>query len=132
MARSSDAIGASLKNAGCGVPDADRYGLNTGGNRIRTIGPAEKETAVERGPAADHRFTWHGRPLRKPFKLTGLLSRDREQVQRTADQAADHRPVHPYVLQVSADRRLDAVREAARLPAAHDGGDEADQLGAPR
>ena len=30
--------------------------LRAGGNRIRTIGPAEKETAVERGPAADHRF----------------------------------------------------------------------------
>src|SRR6516225_2682736 len=29
--------------------------LAAGGNRIRTIGPAEKETAVERGPAADHR-----------------------------------------------------------------------------
>ena len=26
-----------------------------GENRIRTVGPAEKETAVERGPAADHR-----------------------------------------------------------------------------
>ena len=25
------------------------------GGRIRTIGPAKKETAVERGPAADHR-----------------------------------------------------------------------------
>src|SRR6516162_4874188 len=29
--------------------------LSAGGNGIRTIGPAEKETAVERGPAADHR-----------------------------------------------------------------------------
>src|SRR5271163_1212223 len=28
-------------------------GLTGGGNRIRTIGPAEKERAVERGPAAD-------------------------------------------------------------------------------
>jgi len=32
-----------------------RNGLAAGGNRIRTIGPAEKETAVGRGPAADHR-----------------------------------------------------------------------------
>jgi hypothetical protein len=27
-----------------------RHGLSAGGNRIRTIGPAEKETAVEKGP----------------------------------------------------------------------------------
>src|SRR5215472_5598240 len=71
-------------------------------------------------------------PLQKSFKLTGLLSRHREQIQHTADQAADHRPVHSYVLQVSADGRLDPVGEAAWLPAAHDSGDEADQLGSPR
>ena len=29
-------------------------GLTAGGNRIRTIGPAVKETAVERGPAPNH------------------------------------------------------------------------------
>ena len=29
--------------------------LSAGGTRIRTIGPAEKETAVKSGPAADHR-----------------------------------------------------------------------------
>src|SRR6516162_6601999 len=32
-----------------------RTRLAPGGNRIRPVGPAEKETAVERGPAADHR-----------------------------------------------------------------------------
>jgi hypothetical protein len=71
-------------------------------------------------------------PLQKSFKFTGLLSRHREQMQRTADQAADHRPVHSYLLQVSADGRLDPVGEAAWLPAAHDSGDEPDQLGSPR
>src|SRR5271169_3422542 len=71
-------------------------------------------------------------PLQKSFKLTGLLSRHREQMQCTADQAADHRPVHSYVLQVSADGRLAPVGEAAWVPAAHDSSNEADQLGPPR
>src|SRR6516225_4762332 len=34
-------------------PDTEFARLCAGGNRIRTIGPAEKEMAVERGPAAD-------------------------------------------------------------------------------
>ena len=45
--------------------DALRMGLTGGGNRIRTISPAEKETAVERGPAADHR-----RLARRPCLMT--------------------------------------------------------------
>jgi hypothetical protein len=42
--------------AGMGPPSRTHQGgaglhrLTAGGNRIRTIGPAEKETAVERGP----------------------------------------------------------------------------------
>src|SRR6516165_2693595 len=34
-------------------PDTEFARLCAGGNRIRTIGPAEKEMAVEKGPAAD-------------------------------------------------------------------------------
>src|SRR6266481_6123602 len=52
-------------------------------------------------------------------------------MQRTAKQPADHRTVHSDVLQVGADGSFDTVGEAARLPAADDLGDEADQLGAP-
>jgi hypothetical protein len=48
--------------------------LFAGGNRIRTIGPAEKETDVERGPAADHRRL-AGRPvLNDPIQLIGPAS----------------------------------------------------------
>src|SRR5438477_13150691 len=56
----------------------------------------------------------------------------RQQIEPAADQPADNRAVHPDVLQVGADRRLDAVGEGARLPFAHDLGDKADQLAAPR
>ena len=49
-------------------------GLADGGNRIRTIGPAEKETAVERGPAADHRRFARRPMLNDPIQLIGPAS----------------------------------------------------------
>ena len=49
-------------------------GLADGGNRIRTIGPAEKETAVERGPAADHRRLARRPVLNDPIQLIGPAS----------------------------------------------------------
>src|SRR6516164_65407 len=62
--RSTARIGADDEGAGpprgkCRLVEVEekipgRHGLTAGGNRIRTIGPAEKETAVERDPAADH------------------------------------------------------------------------------
>ena len=48
--------------------------LSGGGNRIRTIGPAEKETAVERGPAADHRRLARRPVLNDPIQLIGPAS----------------------------------------------------------
>ena len=51
-----------------------RNGLAAGGNRIRTIGPAEKETAVERGPAADHRRLARRPVLNDPTHLIGAAS----------------------------------------------------------
>src|SRR5437868_6202652 len=54
------------------------------------------------------------------------------EIEPAADQPADDRAVHPDVLQVGADRRLDAVGEGARLPFADDLGDKADQVAAPR
>src|SRR6516164_2159213 len=48
--------------------------LTAGGNRIRTIGPAEKETAVERGPAADHRRLARGPVRNDPIQLIGPAS----------------------------------------------------------
>ena len=48
--------------------------LSAGGNRIRTIGPAEKETAVERGPAADHRRLVRRPVLNDPVQLIGPAS----------------------------------------------------------
>ena len=58
------------------VSDAGRVcnGLPAGGNRIRTIGPAEKETAVERGPAADHRSLARRPVLNDPIQLIGPAS----------------------------------------------------------
>jgi hypothetical protein len=44
--------------------------LTAGGNRIRTISPAEKETAVERGPAADHRRLARRPVLNDPIQLS--------------------------------------------------------------
>jgi len=46
-------------------------GLSPGGNRIRTIGPAEKKAAVERGPAADHRRLARRHVLNDPIQLIG-------------------------------------------------------------
>ena len=46
-----------------------RNRLAGGGNRIRTIGPAEKETAVESGPAADHRLSRDDLCLMTPSSL---------------------------------------------------------------
>src|SRR6516162_823596 len=51
-----------------------RTGLTGGGNRIRTISPAEKETAVERGPAADHRRLARRSVLNDPIQLIGPAS----------------------------------------------------------
>jgi hypothetical protein len=48
--------------------------LPAGGNRIRTIGPAEKETAVERGPAAGHRRLARRPVLNDPIQLIGPAS----------------------------------------------------------
>ena len=42
--------------------------------RIRTIGPAEKETAVESGPAADHRRLARRPVLNDPVQLIGPAS----------------------------------------------------------
>jgi hypothetical protein len=53
---------------------AGLLGLTAGGNRIRTIGPAEKETAVERGPAADHRRLARRPVLNDPIQLIGPAS----------------------------------------------------------
>src|SRR6516225_9704018 len=44
--------------------------LSAGGNRIRTIGPAEKETAVERGHAADRRRLARRPVLNDPIQLS--------------------------------------------------------------
>jgi len=49
-------------------------GLSAGGNRIRTIGPAEKETAVEGGPAADHRRLARRPVLNDHIQLIGPAS----------------------------------------------------------
>jgi len=49
-------------------------GLPAGGNRIRTIGPAEKETAVERGPATDHRRLARRPVVNDPIQLIGPAS----------------------------------------------------------
>ena len=54
--------------------DALRIGLTGGGNRIRTVSPAEKETAVERGPAADHRRLARRPVLNDPIQLIGPAS----------------------------------------------------------
>jgi hypothetical protein len=51
-----------------------RTRLAAGGNRVRTIGPAEKETAVERGPAADHRRLARRPVLNDPIQLIGPAS----------------------------------------------------------
>src|SRR6516164_2813236 len=51
-----------------------RRGLSAGGNRIRTIGTAEKETAVESGPAADHRRLARRPVLNDPIQLIGSAS----------------------------------------------------------
>jgi len=51
-----------------------RTRLAAGGNRIRTIGPAENETAVERGPAADHRRLARRAVLNDPIQLIGPAS----------------------------------------------------------
>src|SRR6516162_16623 len=59
-----------LVNARKSAPSSQ---LTLGGNRIRTIGPAEKETAVERGPAADHRPLAR-RPVLDPIQLIGPAS----------------------------------------------------------
>jgi len=48
--------------------------LPAGGNRIRTIGTAEKETAVESGPAADHRRLARRPVLNDPIQLIGSAS----------------------------------------------------------
>src|SRR5437773_11117867 len=48
--------------------------LFAGGNRIRTVGPAEKETAVESGPAADHRRRARRPVLNDPIQLIGPAS----------------------------------------------------------
>src|SRR6516225_2751258 len=48
--------------------------LFAGGSRIRTIGPAEKETAVERGPAADQRRLARRPVLNDPIQLIGPAS----------------------------------------------------------
>ena len=54
--------------------DSDFARLCAGGNRIRTIGPAEKETAVERGPAADHRRLARRPVFNDPIQLIGPAS----------------------------------------------------------
>src|SRR6516162_513295 len=41
---------------------------------IRTVGPAEKETAVERGPAADHRCLARRPVFNDPIQLIGPAS----------------------------------------------------------
>jgi hypothetical protein len=51
-----------------------RIRLAGGGNRVRTIGPAEKETAVERGPAADHLRLARRPVLNDPIQLIGPAS----------------------------------------------------------
>jgi hypothetical protein len=56
------------------APSKVRTGLFAGGNRIRTIGPAEKETAVGRGPAADHRRLARRPVLNDPIQLIGPAS----------------------------------------------------------
>ena len=48
--------------------------LSAGGNRIRTIGPAEKEAAVERDPAADHRRLARPPVLNDPIQRIGPAS----------------------------------------------------------
>ena len=55
--------------------------LFAGGNRIRTIGPAEKVTALVRGPAADHRRLARRRVLNDPIQLicpASLVGKSRE------------------------------------------------------
>src|SRR6516225_7376852 len=48
-----------------------RDGLSAGERWIRTVGPAEKETAVERGPAADHRCLARRPVFNDPIQLIG-------------------------------------------------------------
>src|SRR6516165_2918826 len=60
-----------LVNARKSAPSSQ---LTLGGNRIRTLGPTEKETAVERGPAADHRPLARRLVLNDPIQLIGPAS----------------------------------------------------------
>ena len=64
--------------------------LTAGGNWIRTIGPAENETAVERGPAADHRRLAKRPVLNDPVQLIGpasLVGNSRETFHKEWDQS---------------------------------------------
>jgi len=82
--RSTARIGADDEGAGpprgkCRLVEVEekipgRHGLTAGGNRIRTIGPAEKETAVERDPAADHHRLARRPALNDPIQLIGPAS----------------------------------------------------------
>src|SRR6516164_5542206 len=69
--------------------------LPAGGKWIRTIGSAEKETAVERGPAADH-CRLAGRPvLNNPIQLIGPGSpfgNSRETFRRAGPMVRIHLP----------------------------------------
>src|SRR6516164_5973418 len=56
-----------------------RTGLAAGGNRIRTIGPAVKETAVERGPAPNHRRCGRCPVLNDPSSLSVRHLRSRSE-----------------------------------------------------
>src|SRR6516164_689325 len=76
LARHSRAAVALVRGCASGddgtVPEFAR--LFAGGNRVRTIGPAEKETAFERGPAADHRRLARRPVLHDPIQLIGPAS----------------------------------------------------------
>src|SRR6516165_8209416 len=81
-----------LVNARKSAPSSQ---LTLGGNRIRTLGPTEKETAVERGPAADHRRLARRPVLNDPIQLIGpasLVGNSRETLHKSGTDGSNPVP----------------------------------------
>jgi hypothetical protein len=87
--------------------------LSAGGNRIRTISPAEKETAVERGPAADHRR------LATPFSYRSGISRRQHprDLSQERDRWFESGSLQRRVCKPSVPQRRSPLLRAAQMPA---------------
>ena len=83
--------------------------LAAGGNRIRTIGPTEKETAVERGPAADHRRLASRPVLNNPIQLIGpasLVGNSRETFHQSGTDGSNPVPSSRESCELAISRRI--------------------------